>query len=150
MTLYVNDDGTAYHIYSAEENLTLNMAELSSDYQSFTGKYITLVPAGHNEAPAIFKQGGWYYLITFVCTGWDPNAARSFRARSVLGPWEPLKNPCVGEGTDLTFHSQSTFILPVAGKKRLHLHGRPLETQKPYRWPLHLATGESGQRPAGD
>ena len=117
MTLYVDDDGTAYHIYSAEDNLTLNIAELSTDYQSFTGKYITLAPAGHNEAPAIFKQDGWYYLITSGCTGWDPNAARSFRARSVLGPWEQLKNPCVGEGAELTFHSQSTYILPVAGKK---------------------------------
>lgn len=117
MTLYVDDDGTAYHIYSAEENLTLNIAELSDDYQGFTGKYVTLAPAGHNEAPAIFKQDGWYYLITSGCTGWDPNAARSFRSRSVLGPWEQLKNPCIGEGAELTFHSQSTYILPVAGKK---------------------------------
>ncbi len=78
---------------------------------------MTLAPAGHNEAPAIFKQDGWYYLITSGCTGWDPNAARSFRSRSVLGPWEQLKNPCIGEGAELTFHSQSTYILPVAGKK---------------------------------
>jgi beta-xylosidase len=117
MTLYVDDDGKAYHVYSAEENLTLNIAELSDDYQSFTGKYVTLAPAGHNEAPAIFKQDGWYYMIASGCTGWDPNAARSFRSRSMMGPWEQLKNPCVGEGAELTFNSQSTFVLPVAGKK---------------------------------
>ncbi len=34
MTLYVDDDGIAYHIYSSEENLTLQIAELTDDYLS--------------------------------------------------------------------------------------------------------------------
>ena len=42
MTLFVDDDGTAYHIYSSEENLTLHIAELSDDYLSHTGKYIRI------------------------------------------------------------------------------------------------------------
>ena len=33
MTLYVDDDGIAYHIYSSEENLTLQIAQLTDDYQ---------------------------------------------------------------------------------------------------------------------
>ncbi len=37
MTLYVDEDGKAYHIYSSEENLTLQIAELSDDYLSHTG-----------------------------------------------------------------------------------------------------------------
>src|SRR5690606_6305340 len=48
---------------------------------------------------------------------WDPNAARSFVAESIMGPWKALGNPCVGEGADITFESQSTFILPEQGKK---------------------------------
>lgn len=117
MTVYVDDDGKAYHIHSSEDNLTIHISELTDDYLSFTGKYITVAPAGHNEAPAIFKKDGVYYMITSGCTGWDPNAARSFKATSMMGPWESLKNPCVGEDADLTFHSQSTYILPVEGKK---------------------------------
>jgi hypothetical protein len=117
MQLYVDDDGKAYHIFAAEENLTLNLAELSDDYLSHTGRYIRIAPAGHNEAPAIFKKNGTYYLITSGCTGWDPNAARLFTAPSIWGPWEQHPNPCVGDDADLTFHSQSTYILPVAGKK---------------------------------
>jgi beta-xylosidase len=117
MTVFVDDDGKAYHIHSAEENLTLHISELSDDYLSFTGKFSVLAPAGHNEAPAICKRNGKYYMITSGCTGWDPNAARSFVAASVMGPWKPLGNPCVGEGAELTFESQSTFILPVQGKK---------------------------------
>ena len=117
MTVYVDEDGKAYHIHASEENLTLHISELTEDYLGFTGKWIAVAPAGHNEAPAICKRDGKYYLITSGCTGWDPNAARSFVATSMWGPWEPLGNPAVGEGADLTFQSQSTFILPVAGKK---------------------------------
>jgi beta-glucanase (GH16 family) len=117
MTLYVDDDGKAYHIYSSEENLTLQLAELSDDYLSHTGKYIRIAPAGHNEAPAIFKKGGKYFMITSGCTGWDPNAARLFTADNIWGPWTEHPNPAVGAGADLTFESQSTYIQPVIGKK---------------------------------
>ena len=117
MTLYVDEDGKGYHIYSSEENLTLHIAELTDDYLGFTGKWAVIEPAGHNEAPAIFKQDGKYYLITSGCTGWDPNAARSFVADDLFGPWISLGNPAIGEGADLTFDSQSTFIIPVQGKK---------------------------------
>ncbi len=117
MTLFVDDDGKAYHIYSSEENLTLNIAELSSDYLSYTGKYIRIFPGGHNEAPSIFKKDGKYFMITSGCTGWNPNAARLFTADQIWGPWEQHPNPCVGKDVDLTFHTQSTYILPVTGKK---------------------------------
>lgn len=117
MTIYMDDDGKAYHIYSSEENLTLQIAELTDDYQSHTGRYIRIFPGGHNEAPAIFKKDGTYFMITSGCTGWDPNEARLFTASSVWGPWIQHPNPCRGDDAALTFHSQSTFIFPVAGKK---------------------------------
>jgi len=117
MTLFVDDNGKAYHIYSAEENLTLNLAELTDDYLDYTGRYIVIEPAGHNEAPAIFKRNGIYYMITSGCTGWDPNAARLFTSPTIWGPWTQHPNPCIGEDSDLTFRSQSTYILPVQGKE---------------------------------
>lgn len=117
MTLYVDDDGKAYHIFSSEDNLTLHIAELSDDYQSHTGKYARLAPAGHNEAPAIFKKDGKYWLIASGCTGWDPNEARMFSADNIYGPWTKHPNPCVGPRANLTFGGQSTYILPVQGKK---------------------------------
>lgn len=117
MTVFVDDDGKAYHIHSSEENLTLHISELTDDYLDFKDKWITLAPAGHNEAPAIFKDNNIYYMITSGCTGWDPNEARSFKATSIWGPWEPLGNPSIGKDAELTFHSQSTYILPVEGKE---------------------------------
>ncbi|RVT79751.1 beta-glucanase [Flavobacterium sufflavum] len=117
MTVYVDDNDKAYLIHAAEDNLTLHMSELSDDYLDFTEKWTRVAPAGHNEAPAVFKQDGVYYMITSGCTGWDPNEARSFSSKSIWGLWESLENPCVGKDAALTFHSQSTYVLPVQGKK---------------------------------
>ncbi|MFA9390802.1 MAG: glycoside hydrolase family 43 protein [Prolixibacteraceae bacterium] len=115
MTLFVDDDGKAYHIHSSEENLTIHISELTDDNLDFTGRWTRIFPAGHNEAPALFKHKDNYYMITSGCTGWDPNAARLAMAPSIWGPWKALGNPCIGEGAELTFHAQSTFVLPVSG-----------------------------------
>lgn len=117
MTIFVDDDGRAYHIYSSEENLTLHIAQLTDDYTDHNGTYVRVTPCGHNEAPAIFKSGGWYWLITSGCTGWAPNAARMSRAKNIFGPWEQLPNPCEGDGAEKTFGSQSTFVLHLQDKK---------------------------------
>lgn len=119
MQLFVDDDGKAYHIYSSEDNLTLQIAELSDDYLSHTGKYIRIAPAGHNEAPAIFKRNGEYWMITSGCTGWDPNEARMFSAPSIWGPWKKHPNPCRGPKSEITFGGQGTYVLPVAEKRML-------------------------------
>lgn len=118
MQLFVDEDGKAYHIYSSEDNLTLQIAELSDDYLTHTGKYVRMAPAGHNEAPAIFKKSdGTYWMITSGCTGWDPNEARIFSAPSIWGPWTQHPNPCRGKKSEITFGGQSTYVLPVPGKK---------------------------------
>lgn len=117
MTIFVDDDDKAYQIYSSEENLTLQIAELSDDYQSYTGRYIRVCPGGHNEAPSIFKSGDTYWMITSGCTGWAPNEARLFSSKSIWGPWTQHPNPCRGSHAALTFNSQSTYIFPVHDKK---------------------------------
>ena len=117
MTLYVDDDGKAYHIFSSEENLTLHIAELTGDYLHHTGRYTRVAPAGHNEAPAIFKHDGTYWMITSGCTGWAPNEARMFSAPSIWGPWTQHSNPCRGPKAELTFGGQSTFILKIDNGK---------------------------------
>lgn len=111
MTLYVDDDGKAYHIYSSEENLTLHIAELSDDYTRHSGRYTRMAPGGQNEAPTVFKKDGTYWMIASGCTGWAPNAARMFSAPSILGPWTQHPNPCVGPNADKTFGGQPTYVL---------------------------------------
>lgn len=115
MTLFRDDDGKAYHIYSSEENSTLHIALLDEDYTSYTGQYVRVFADRFMEAPAMFKKDGKYYLIMSGCTGWAPNAARSAVADSIFGEWKELGNPCMGASAETTFESQSTFVLQVAG-----------------------------------
>ena len=115
MQLFVDTDGRAYHIFASEENLTLHIAELSDDYLSHTGRYIRVAPGGLNEAPAIFRRGNTYWMITSGCTGWAPNEARMFSAPSIWGPWTQHPNPCQAP-TPKNLCAQSTYVLPVAGK----------------------------------
>lgn len=115
-TVFVDDDGKAYHIYASEENLTLQIAELSSDYTCHTGRYVRVAEGEMNEAPTIFKHNGVYWMITSGCTGWAPNKARMFSAINILGPWKQYDTPCTGNKSDITFGGQGTYILKVEGK----------------------------------
>jgi beta-xylosidase len=115
MTLFVDDDGSAYHFYASEANGTLHISKLSDDYLKSAGKFIRIFPGRFHEAPALMKWRGKYFLISSDCSGWAPNTARVAVAESIFGPWEELGNPCLGPGELVanTFNSQSTFILPV-------------------------------------
>mgnify|MGYP002623442733 CR=1 FL=1 len=115
-TVFVDNDGRAYHIYSSEDNLTLHVAELTDDYTDHTGRYTRVAPGGMNEAPAVFRHENTYWMITSGCTGWEPNEARLFSAPSIWGPWTQHPNPCVGPKAEKTFGGQSTFVLKVADR----------------------------------
>jgi hypothetical protein len=118
MTLFVDDDGSAYHVYASEANGTLHISKLSDDYLKPAGKFLRIFPGRFHEAPALMKWRGKYFLISSDCTGWAANPARISVAENIFGPWEELGNPCLGPGEQITntFNSQSTFILPVPGK----------------------------------
>lgn len=124
-TLFVDDDGKAYHVYTSEHNSTLHISELADDFIHETGRYWRLAVKDWTEAPAICKHNGWYYILGSGCTGWKPNAARCYRSRLLAGPWERMGNPCrgtdeaTGFGADLTWGCQSTFIFPVQGRSGL-------------------------------
>jgi hypothetical protein len=115
MTLFVDDDGTAYHLYASEENHTLHISRLTPDYLRPAGEFARVKPYGDDEAPAIFKQDGKYYLVTSGLSGWAPNPAKSYVASHIFGPWTALGNPVRGtpEQASITFGGQSTFALSL-------------------------------------
>jgi beta-xylosidase len=117
-TLFLDDDGAAYHIHASENNGTLHISKLNDDYLDTTGEYVRVFPGRFHEAPAIFKHHGKYFLFSSNCTGWKPNSARLSTADSIWGPWKELGNPCVGtiRQKKTTFTSQSTYVIPVVGK----------------------------------
>lgn len=116
-TIFKDDDGRAYQIYSSEWNNTLYIGLLNDEYTQHTGIYTRNFINQSREAPAVFKHQGKYYLISSGCTGWDPNVAECAVADSMLGEWKVIGNPCIGEGADSTYYAQSTFVLPVAGRE---------------------------------
>ena len=122
MNLFVDDDKTAYIIYSSEENATMYISRLNEDYTALDvpqGEAIEGVDFSRNfvnwsrEAPAMFKYDGKYYLMTSGCTGWSPNAAKYAMADSPLGPWTDMGDPSIGDTNKTTFNTQSTCIFPV-------------------------------------
>ena len=95
-TVFVDDDGRAYHFYSSENNATLYISELTDDYQRPSGRYTRNFVKESREAPAVFKRNGKYYMLSSGCTGWDPNQAELAVADSIMGEWKTIGNPCTG------------------------------------------------------
>ena len=116
-TVFVDDDGTAYQFSSSEENQTMHINRLTEDYTKPDGKYVRRFVGMAREAPAVFKHGNKYYMLSSGCTGWDPNSAELAVADSIMGEWTVLGDPCTGPDAEKTFYGQSTFVIPVQGKK---------------------------------
>ena len=116
MTLFQDDDSSAWLIHSSEDNKTMHIVPLSKDYLRVDGPSIRVFAGRKMEAPALFKHNNQYHFIASGCSGWAPNAARSAVAGNISGPWIEHKNPCVGEKSKTTFDGQSTFVLPIKGK----------------------------------
>lgn len=118
MTVFRDDDGIAYLIYSSVDNSELHISPLTKDYLDVTNVVRPILIGQRREAPALFKHQGTYYMITSGCTGWAPNEAMAHASESIMGPWETMGNPCLGGNTifrETTFFSQSTFVLPLKG-----------------------------------
>ncbi|MGC4033467.1 MAG: glycoside hydrolase family 43 protein [Tepidisphaeraceae bacterium] len=154
MTVFVDDDGTAYHVHSSEENRTLHICKLTEDYTGYTNDFVRVLPGGANEAPAVVKHDGRYYILASGLTGWHPNDARYLVADKMFGPWTRMANPCVGKnpmtklGANKTFGGQSTAIIPVQGKKDAYIsvfdewHPRNAIEGKYYFLPLYFESGK--------
>ncbi len=123
MNLFQDDDGTAYIVYTSENNKTLYISKLNETYIGLSADpeeavygedYIRLFPGSMREAPVLIKNEGRYYLMSSSTTGWFSNQARIWSADEIFGDWQSDGNPCVGEGKDLTFDTQSTSIFRSA------------------------------------
>lgn len=148
MTLFKDDDGKAYLFFSSENNATMHVCLLSDDYLQPTSTYKRILIGLSREAPAVFKHEGKYYLISSGCTGWSPNAAAYAVADNILGEWQQKSNPCIGPDAENTYQAQSTFVLPVQGKKNQYIfmsdrwNKLNLEDSR-YVWlPLSIENGE--------
>ena len=115
MTFFMDEDGMAWQVRSSEGNATLQLVRLTPDYLDCEPDFARAFDHTYPEAPALIFHDGWYHLIASHCSGWAPNAARHAVAQNVAGPWKELGNPAVGQDSDITFNSQSTYLLKPAG-----------------------------------
>jgi hypothetical protein len=123
MNLFVDDNGKAYTIYASENNRTMYVVRLNDDYTDIERPAIQnqtwcrAIPDKYQEAPAVFKFNGKYFMITSNQTGWNPNAASYYTADNMLGPWKYMGNPWTGDGANTSYNTQSTYVFHAPGKK---------------------------------
>lgn len=158
MNLFLDDDGTAYIIYSSEENYSLFVSRLDEHFTALATPPDTAVKGvdfirpyigAHREAPALFKRAGTYYLITSGATGWEPNPAQYATASEILGEWTDHGSPVSGVGAGDTFGSQPTNVIPVDPENGTFLYmgdrWTPSDLKNaPYVW-LPLRFGEGSE-----
>ncbi|ELN2738041.1 family 43 glycosylhydrolase [Pluralibacter gergoviae] len=119
MNLFVDDNKKAYAIYESEDDDSIHIAELTNDYKSMTGKYARILVGKKNEAPAIFKRNGRYYLITSGLHGYTPTTGRLSSSKNIFGPWISHGTPFKHDGefrVDRSFDSQPTYVFELGGE----------------------------------
>ncbi|MCU0791628.1 MAG: family 43 glycosylhydrolase [Opitutaceae bacterium] len=121
--LFQDDDGALYHLAVRKPDKAFVVGKMSDDYLMPEGAYqVAEGITRHTEAPAVIKRDGRYWMLASDSTGWDPNAARSFSAPTIFGPWTSHGNPCEGInphnglGSELTFGGQSASIITLADR----------------------------------
>ncbi|WP_062648838.1 RICIN domain-containing protein [Streptomyces maremycinicus] len=111
ITVFVDSDGAGYMVSAARENYDLQIYRLTADYTAIASLVADPWHGGHREAPALFKRGGVYFMLTSGATGWSPNQQQYATSTSLAGPWSAMTN--VGDPT--AYGSQTAYVLPVQG-----------------------------------
>lgn len=121
-TLFVDTDGKAYHFCSTDMNTNMNVALLRDDYLEPTPTETKILKGLKYEAPAIFKVEDMYYGLFSGCTGWNPNPGRTAYTYNILGEWITGGNFAVDKLRQVTYNSQSCYVLKVEGKEKAYIY----------------------------
>lgn len=132
-TLFLDDDGHAYHVYSTNMNSNTNCERLTDDFLLPEKDFNLQLKGRRYEAPALFKVGDTYYGLFSGCTGWDPNPGRYMYTTDIMGEWyAPIDftakdgstgiNFCIDNGMNTSYTSQSAYVIPVHGKDKCFIY----------------------------
>ncbi|WP_055107662.1 immunoglobulin-like domain-containing protein [Paenibacillus ihumii] len=141
MTVFKDEDGKAYAIYSSEENKYTYISLLNDEYtapakdgteglnETFTARVFS---DASREAPAVFKYNGYYYFITSGTTGWDPNPSIAYRANHIFGntadggmtftQYTKLGNPFPNDSSNTSYRTQPTAVIPYDPENGLFIY----------------------------
>jgi hypothetical protein len=116
MSMYEDDDGTAYLAYVWWEtgpNREHGIYKMSADYLTLdTRMYLWDVPS--REAPHIFKRDGIYYYGTSRTAGISPTATEYNTATALTGPWSDM-TMLTTPGSTTSYQTQCDFVFPFPG-----------------------------------
>ena len=132
-TVFVDDDGIAYHVYSTGMNTNTNCSPLEEDYLHPQEAVNTQLKGRRYEAASLFKVGETYYGLFSGCTGWNPNPGRYMWTQDLMGDWEAPAdfkasdgstgiNFCTDNGKDNTYQSQSNYVFKVPGRDKAFVY----------------------------
>ncbi len=132
-TVFVDDDGIAYHVYSTGMNTNTNCSPLEEDYLHPQESVNTQLKGRRYEAASLFKVGETYYGLFSGCTGWNPNPGRYMWTQDLMGDWEAPAdfkasdgstgiNFCTDNGKDNTYQSQSNYVFKVPGREKAFVY----------------------------
>ncbi len=106
----VIENGAMHLISAATDEGAINVIKMNSSCTDIDadGPAASLewhLPDGsvdHREAPSLFSENGYHYMMTSGKTSWRPNQQKLSYASQLAGPWSDLIN--VGDST--AYHSQ--------------------------------------------
>jgi hypothetical protein len=112
MSLFVDDDGSAYIVHTTSANADIKIQKLSDDYTACAS---TAAVASHlggaYEAPQLIKVNGTYFLFDSGKKFWAPTQGVYRTASQLGGVWTAP----TAFGSRYTAVSQGDDIIPVVG-----------------------------------
>ena len=113
LTVFIDDDKSAYVFVSRDNNNSLYCHKLNDDYTDFTSNYSIVIQNGNREAPAVFKYKNEYYIMTSGLTGWSPNPTKIYKSNTITGTYIDQDKTCLNDSNSNSYGGQPTFVLPI-------------------------------------
>jgi hypothetical protein len=157
---YQDSNGNAYLLTTDDDDYSLRIEQLSSNYLSAVSVVATLP---NREAPSMMHVGKYYYVFCSHLTGFTPNDNEYLTATSPSGPWSTPADFAT-PGSD-TYDSQDAWIAGVQGSEAttyiyigdrwnpndvaasgylwlpLTINGTSVSMPEPTEWTLNVTTG---------
>ena len=102
MTVWKDDDGTAYVIYGTRWNTNTVIASLSSDYLTINSKVYEFRNVGWDSF-GMLKANGTYYLMASGFNGTETNVNYYVYSESLEGPWTKPQEISIRSVDDFRF-----------------------------------------------
>jgi hypothetical protein len=110
-SLFVDDDGAAFFIYTTIKEHSIRIERLTTDYLASSGEVSPVLSKGC-EAPSVFRRGSNYYALFdhTCCFCKAGSGARVLMASSPMGPYRETGNVNLGESGKPLIPVQQTWI----------------------------------------